>query len=65
LFLHYLQERHVAGLIGWAFDMPGTLVRKFGADGPTTLEGEVCGARPPVGAGAWVQAYFRGTLPPL
>ena len=62
LFLHYLRDRHINGVVGWAFDMPGTIVRDLASSRPTTMDEAICGSVPG-GVGEWLQDYFTGKLP--
>lgn len=79
--LHYLSdpERHIAGLIGWAIDIPTTLLRKDGSLMGMCTNGKParCGPMQATGnkkAGSfsgvaeWIQDYFGvddRTLPPI
>jgi hypothetical protein len=50
--------RHRIGVFGWAFDIPGTLVKDWTWE-PTTLDGFTCGPhRPHDGAGALLKRAF-------
>jgi hypothetical protein len=60
MLLHYLEERGI-GIIGWAFDIPGTIVQDL--DGtPTSFE---AGNQPGGGPGACLRAYFKRVNQPL
>jgi hypothetical protein len=54
--LAYARAHHI-GVVGWAFDLPGTLLRSDGS--PTSYSGFSCsGVRVGVGAGAALHGYF-------
>jgi hypothetical protein len=54
-FITYAREKRI-GIIGWAFDVPGTLVRNYNY-APTTYSGFRCGA-PDGGAGQLLRESF-------
>ena len=60
-FLHYVRDRRINGVVGWAFDMPGMMFNPAGQ--PTSMEGAVCD-QVRGGIGTWLHAYFEGNLPP-
>jgi len=55
-FLNYLQKRGI-GVIGWAFDFPGSIVKDYNGT-PTTYTGKRCGD-PDGGSGQLLQQYFN------
>jgi hypothetical protein len=60
---HYFDEKGIDGAIGWAFDLPSTIVKDYRGT-PRSLTGFACGKKGG-GIGDLFQHYFAGTLPPL
>jgi hypothetical protein len=59
---HYFRQKGIDGVVGWAFDLPSTIVQDYKGT-PRTLEGFKCG-EPGGGIGDLFQQYFTGSLPP-
>lgn len=55
-FLAYARS-HNFGVVGWAYDFPGTLRTENGT--PTTYQNFSCDSRTPRGAGALLHSYFE------
>lgn len=60
---HYFNEKGIDGAVGWAFDLPSTIVKDYRGT-PRTLSGFACGEKGG-GIGDLFQQYFARTLPPL
>jgi endoglucanase len=56
-FLSYLYQRRI-GIIGWVFDIPGSLVKDYSFE-PTTYDNFYCGSPGFQGAGKVLNQYFR------
>jgi hypothetical protein len=58
---HYFRDKGINGAVGWAFDLPNTIVSDYRGS-PRTLEGYRCG-EPGGGIGDLFQQYFTDSLP--
>jgi hypothetical protein len=57
--LRYLKQQGINGVVGWAFDIPWSLLESYEGSATTM---RACGM-PKNNVGEWLKAYFAGALP--